>query len=171
MSRISRVLWCFFFALTLTLLTTPLMSAQQRLDKSPLSGGLLAARAFKAGRLHYQPAANGGIHNPDLTCSPAPCAFPNVDASEGGSAPVNEHPIAANPNNAMQLLSGGNDYNCGNIQGFFASGDGGSTWAHVCSPGSGGEGDPVVGYDLNNVAYAGGIQSGQQRLSVPPSQV
>ncbi|MBZ5721727.1 MAG: exo-alpha-sialidase [Acidobacteriia bacterium] len=161
MSRISRVAWCFIFALTLTLLLTPVLNAQQRLEKSPLSGGLLAARAFKEGRLHYVPATGANQHVPDLTCTPAPCAFPNVDAAEGGSAPSNEHPFAANPKNAMQLLTGANDYNCGNVQGYYASSDGGSTWTRVCSPGSGGEGDPVTGYDLNNVAYAGGIQSGQ----------
>ena len=159
LNKHARFFWCCLLALSLCTLFTTFTLAQSKLDKSPLSGGLLAAKAFKEGRIHFQPATTLG-HSPDLTCSPAPCAFPNVDASEGTSAPVNEHPIAANPNNAQQMLTGGNDYNCGNIQGFFATNDGGSTWNHVCSPGTGGEGDPVVGYDLNNVAYAGGIQSG-----------
>ena len=34
-------------------------------------------------------------------------------------------------------------------------------------PGSGGEGDPIVGYDLKNVAYAGGIQNSNVVLSSP----
>jgi hypothetical protein len=162
LSRNSRAIWGSIFALTLMLLLTPVLNAQVVLDHSPLSGGVLAARAVQQGRVQFQPGINSNSHiNPDtLMCTPAPCRFHEVDASEGGSNPVNEHPIAANPNNAMQLLTGGNDYNCGNIQGFFASNDGGSTWTHVCSPGSGGQGDPVVGYDLNNVAYAGGIQGG-----------
>ena len=157
----SRTVWCSILAFTLVLLFTPLLNAQNRhtIDK-PFSGGYQAAKAFKAGTLRVQPGT--GITNaaPSLTCSPAPCAFTPVDASEGGSLPVNEDPISVNPTNSSQILSGGNDYNCGNIQGFFASGDGGTTWTHVCSPGSGGEGDPIVGYDLNNVAHAGGIQSG-----------
>jgi hypothetical protein len=148
-------------AITLLVLLTPVLNAQAVLDHSPLSGGVLAARAFRQGRIQFQHGSIATQHNPDtLVCSPAPCRFKEVDASEGGANPVNEHPIAANPSNALQVLTGGNDYNCGNIQGFFASGDGGSTWTRVCSPGSGGEGDPIVGYDLNNVAYAGGIQNG-----------
>ena len=157
----SRTVWCSIVACTLVLLFTPLLNAQSRhtTDK-PFSGGYQAAKAFKAGTLKLQPGT--GITNaaPSLTCSPPNCAFTPVNASEGGSLPVNEDPISVNPTNSSQLLTGGNDYNCGNIQGFFASGDGGTTWTRVCSPGSGGEGDPIVGYDLNNVAHAGGIQSG-----------
>jgi hypothetical protein len=138
------------------------MSAQKRqTSDKPYSGGYQTAKAFKEGRIQLQGGTALVYHGgPDLTCSPAPCVFTPVDASEGGSLPVNEDPIAVNPTNNMQLLSGGNDYNCGNIQGFFASGNGGTTWTRVCSPGSGGEGDPIVGYDLNNVAHAGGIQNG-----------
>ena len=144
----------------LLMLLTPVLNAQV-LEKLPYSGAVLTARAIRAGRIQLHPTNPSNEVNPDLTCSPAPCAFPNVNASEGTSNPVNEHPIAANPNNPLQLLTGGNDYNCGNIQGFFASGDGGTTWTRVCSPGGGGQGDPVVAYDLNNIAYAGGIQSGR----------
>jgi hypothetical protein len=162
LSRISRVAWCFIFALSLTMLLTPVLNAQQKLGKSPLSGGLLAAKAFKEGRIHLTNATPTNRPSPfDLTCSPAPCALANVDAAEGGANPSNEYPFAANPSNPMQILTGANDYNCSNIQGYYASSDAGTTWVHVCSPGSGGEGDPVVGYDLNNIAYAGGIQSGQ----------
>jgi hypothetical protein len=161
LTRNSRVVWCCPFAVTLLLLLTPVLNAQNAqnvLGKSPLSGGLLAAKAFREGRIQPQFSGIGG-GNPDLTCSPAPCAFTPVQVS-GGGAMVDEDPVKANPNNPLQLLSGGNDYNCGNIQGFYASTDGGSTWTRTCSKGSGGEGDPVVGYDLNNIAYSGGIQSG-----------
>jgi hypothetical protein len=161
LSRNSRVVWCSLLACTLVVLLTPVLNAQnQHIFDKPYSGGYLAAKAFKEGRLQIQGNVTNRIAPPSLTCSPAPCPFTPVDASEGGSNPVNEDPIAVNPNNSMQILSGGNDYNCGNIQGFFASGDGGTTWTRVCSPGSGGEGDPIVGYDLNNVAHAGGIQNG-----------
>jgi len=95
-----------------------------------------------------------------LTCSPEPCVLPNVQASEGG-LPVNEDPIASNPRNPMQLLTGGNDYNCGSLQGFYASGDGGSTWSLNClntiSGFYSGAGDPIVGYDRNGFAYTGGV--------------
>jgi hypothetical protein len=127
------------------------------LPLSPHSAGLLVAAAVHAGRLSPQ---QGGP--PQITCSPAPCLFPNDQASEGGQ-PVNEDPIAANPANSQQLLSGGNDYNCSvSIQGFYTSGDGGSTWHHTCKttmPGFIGCGDPVVGYDLTGTAYIGGIES------------
>ncbi|MGH7489194.1 MAG: hypothetical protein ACREMY_26850, partial [bacterium] len=56
------------------------------------------------------------------------------------------------------------DYNCGNIQGFYASVDGGTTWTRKCSPGSGGQGDPVVGYDRLGNAFAGGIQGGSFKI-------
>lgn len=156
----TRVVWCSLLtSLLFIILLVPGISAQ--LDNNPLSGGVLAARAFKDGRLRVVPGNAGTL--PDiglLKCNPpVPCIFPNVNASEGGSNPVNEDPIAVNPNNGKQILTGGNDYNCSNIQGFFASSDGGSTWTRKCSPGSGGEGDPVVGYNLNNVAFAGGIQA------------
>jgi len=157
--RNSRVVWCSLFTLTCLLLLAP-MSSAQNIFKKPQSGGYLAAKAFKAGILRPQVGSVINVGNPDLTCSPAPCAFTPVKVSNIGSAMVDEDPVAVNPNNALQILSGGNDYNCGNIQGWYASSDGGSTWKDTCSPGSGGEGDPIVGYDTNNIAYAGGIQNG-----------
>jgi hypothetical protein len=60
----------------------------------------------------------------------------------------------------MQLLSGGNDYNCGSLQGFFASKNGGSTWNHTCMnviAGTGGAGDPAVAYNTTNKAFIAGI--------------
>jgi len=87
--------------------------------------------------------------------------LPNVQASEGG-LPVNEDPIAVNPVNSKQLLTGGNDYNCPSLQGFFASGDGGSTWSHTCMnalAGYSGSGDPGVAYDRNGIAFITGVDS------------
>src|SRR5713226_2157727 len=88
--------------------------------------------------------------------------LPNVRAS-GGGQPVNEDPVATNPANNSQLLSGGNDYNCANIQGFYASSDGGTTWNHTCMNNLGGssfgEGDPGVGYDTTGKAYITGIDA------------
>jgi Neuraminidase (sialidase) len=87
-----------------------------------------------------------------------------VQAS-GDGAPVNEDPIATNLRNPNQLLTGGNDFSCPNTLGFYASNDGGSTWTHTCFPGTNGEGDSIVGYDLNNVAYAGGVENSSVFLS------
>ena len=97
---------------------------------------------------------------PNLNCSPAPCVLPNVRASGIGTSPANETPIAVNPKNPQQILTGANDYNCSNIQGFYSSNDGGATWTRRCmgnvSPGVG-DGAPGVGYDLNGSAYITGI--------------
>lgn len=149
---------------TLVLAFTPVLSAQTAvLEKLPYSGGVLMSRAIRAGRVQLHSNGGNQVTNPDLTCTPAPCVYTPVRASEGGQ-PVNENPVAANPANAMNLLSGANDYNCSTLQGFFSSSDGGSTWSHTCLPlyqsGAFGEGDPIVGFDTNGVAYAGGIQSG-----------
>ena len=68
--------------------------------------------------------------------------------------------MAANPVKAAQMLSGGNDYNCPTTQGFFASKDGGATWNHTCLgalAGSGGVGDPIVGYNTSGEAFIGGV--------------
>jgi hypothetical protein len=129
--------------------------------RSPLSGSVLVAEALRAGRFRvpyiYRPQVNPFA----LTCSPVPCTTPNVQASGGGS-PVNETPIASNPKRPSHLLTGGNDYNCPNIQGFYASSNKGSTWNHTCLgsiPGGSGDGDPIVGYDLHNTAFIGGIDA------------
>ena len=162
-----RVSWCAISAFLILALLVPALNAQtdRPLGNSPLSSGVLAARAFRAGLLHPETGTLPEEGFPaSLSCPTAPCVFPNVLASEGGQ-PVNEDPVAVNPKNPLQILTGGNDYNCGNIQGFYATGDSGTTWTHTCYPGSGGEGDPVVGYDLNSVAYAGGIQNGDYVLS------
>jgi len=131
----------------------------------PYSGGVLVARAIRSG-LMQRPGQSGLSNlgsNPNLNCSPAPCVLPNVQASGIGTSPANETPVAVNPKNPKQLLTGSNDYNCPNIQGFYTSNDGGTTWTRTCmgnlSPGAG-DGDPGVGYDLNGNAYITGIDGG-----------
>ena len=102
--------------------------------------------------------------------------MPNVQAS-GGGKPVSETPIVVNPVNSKQLLTGAMDYNCGrSLQSFWASSDGGTTWSGGCAPlvkgANGGEGDPVVGYDLNGTAWRGGVdvtRSGQSEIAVSSS--
>jgi hypothetical protein len=98
-----------------------------------------------------------------LTCNSAPCVFPNVQASEGGS-PNPTDLIAVNLANPSQLLVATEDDNtdCKYV-GIHSTGDAGSTWAHSClspEPGDIGAGEgtqsPFVGYDANNIAYAGG---------------
>ncbi len=143
-----RVLACL---VSLVFLLPSVLLNAQTLPKSPISGGVLAARAYRAGLLHPQ-AANGLLPGGQiLTCSPTPCALPNVQAS-GGPQPVNEDPIATNLKNPKQLLTGGNDYNCSNIQGFYSSSRRRFDLDAQLFPREAvGEGDPIVGYDLRNV--------------------
>lgn len=142
---------------------TTMMTAQSTkspLPNSPVSTGVLMSRAVRAGRVHLTGSSLNRV-NPNLTCSPAPCTLPNVDAS---SSPVlaNETPVVVNPANPQQILTGANDYNCTNIQGFYASNDGGSTWTRTCLnalAGDFGEGDPGVAYDAAGTAYISGIDA------------
>jgi hypothetical protein len=166
LNRNSRVILTLISAFVLVTLLTPMLSAQV-FEKLPYSGGVLTSRAIRAGRLHLPPvnSSNDAVANPDLTCSPAPCVFTPVRASSGGQ-PSNESPLAVSPLDPNKFLSGANDYNCGNIQGFYATVDGGTTWTRKCSPGSGGQGDPVVGYDRLGNAFAGGIQSGSFKIFI-----
>jgi hypothetical protein len=131
------------------------------LPKSPVSTGVLMSRAVRAGTVHLTGSAVGPDIFPLLTCSPAPCALPNENISMS-SVLANETPVVVNPINAQQILAGANDYGCGNVQGFYASSDGGTTWKRNCLnaiAGDFGEGDPIVAYDLNGVAYIGGIDA------------
>ena len=81
------------------------------LENSPLSSGVLMARAIRSGAIRL-PAGIAAGHTAALNCKPAPCTLPNVQASEGGQ-PVDETPISVDPNNAKHVLTAGNDYNCG----------------------------------------------------------
>jgi hypothetical protein len=152
-------------------------AATSKLEKLPYSGDVLIARALRSGRIPWpHDVAESAAQFPPLTCKPVPCALPNVQASGGGS-PVSETPIAVNPLNPKELITGGMDYNCTkSLQGFWTSSDGGTTWAGGCAPlakgATGGEGDPVVGYDLNGTAWRGGLdvlRSGQSEIVVSSS--
>lgn len=128
---------------------------------SPVSGSVLVAQALRAGKIRVPFIYPQGVNPFALTCSPVPCTTPNVQASGGGS-PVNETPIGVDPGASSHLLTGGNDYNCPNIQGFYASSNKGSTWNHTCLgsvPSGSGDGDPIVGYDLHHNAFIGGIDA------------
>jgi hypothetical protein len=173
-------LFPFAFALALALPWSPVLAAQDsapKLEKLPYSGDVLMARALRSGRMPWpRTFRTGPVQFPTLTCKPTPCALPNVQASQG-SAPVSETPIVANPLNAKELLTGGMDYNCRkSLQSFWTSSDGGSTWAGGCAAvakgATGGEGDPVVGYDLNDTAWRGGLdvlRSGRGEVVVSSS--
>jgi hypothetical protein len=82
----------------------------------------------------------------------------NVRASEGGF-PVNETPIVVSPVDGRDVMTAGNDYNCGSTEGVFTSSDGGATFRHHCLPvvGPGGCGDPSVAYDLQGDAFVTAI--------------
>lgn len=142
-------------------------SSAVQLEKSPLSGGVLMARAIRAGKIDLKGLAPAG-KPPVLKCSPAPCSLPNVQASEGGQ-PVDETPISVDPNNSKHVITAGNDYNCSTLTGYYASTNGGKKWTATCGTlatgASGGDGDPVVGWDLNGIAYRGGIDATSDGLS------
>jgi hypothetical protein len=135
------------------------------LPRSPLSGSVLLAREIHSGAVQFpHPGTLTNDIHPHLSCSPAPCVLPNTQASIGHSGNiVNEDPIAVDPKNPLNLLSGGNDYNCGSsLAGFYLSTDGGNTWSATCigSITGFGCGDPGVGWDLHHTAYITSIDCG-----------
>jgi len=137
-------------------------SPNHLLPISPVSASVLVARGIRNGTIHPKGNAPGGDVITDLKCKPAPCVLPNKQASEGGR-PANEVPVAANPKSKKDLLTGANDYNCSNVQGFYSSSNGGKKWTTHCLDsfmGGFGEGDPGVGYDLNGNSYITGIDGG-----------
>ena len=92
-----------------------------------------------------------------LTCSPAPCVLPNVQVDNlmYGSEP---RALVVNPNNANEMVLAAEDGNCSSSQGFFSTTDGGSTWTgHGCTSSTNALGEPIVGYDLNNTVFGGGL--------------
>jgi hypothetical protein len=144
----------------------PAQPSHPWLVKSPLSASFQMARAINAGIL--RPSTGGeAIQPPALKCKPRPCALPNVRASRGPQ-PVNQTPMAVDPN-AGNLLTAGNDYNCPSLQGYYISVSGGASWSRSCgtvaSGSTGGGGQPIVGWDLNEVAYRGGADMFSQSTS------
>lgn len=131
---------------------------QAKLEQLPYSGSVLVARAIHAGTIHL---ANGNIFTQQPEVPKKKKVLKNVDASSGTTQAVDETPIAVNPVNTKQLITGGNDYACAAVRGFWTSNDGGKTWSGSCaqevSGSTSGGGDPVVGYDLNGTVYQGGI--------------
>jgi hypothetical protein len=132
---------------------------------------------FHAGLIQLHPKTGFALRvHRALTCSPAPCVFPDEQAANTGSAPTNETPVAADPNNPMHLTSASNDYNCPGIQGSYSSDNGGATWktSNQCmtfaSGYSFGDGDPVVGYDLLGNTYRGGIDGGRSGYTIAVSK-
>src|SRR6266567_605167 len=111
-----------------------------------------------------QAQAGSFASSPDLTCGPAPCVFPNMQVSSGGQ-PFLTNVLAADPADSGAMLIGAEDYNCNSRLGIFHSEDTGVTWTHACFPlRSNGEagGSPIAAYDLNGVAYVGGLQAPTQ---------
>jgi len=136
-------------------------SHRLQLPKSPISSSVLIARAIHSGQIKL-----AGSSIPSAPFKKG--LLKNVQAS-GGGQPVNEDPIAANPGNPLDLLTGGNDYNCANLQGFYATTDRGTNWTRTCMnaiSGNFGCGDPGVGYDLNNVLYISGLDCGSPSVAV-----
>jgi len=99
-----------YFALTAA---APASAVGSRPALAAVSGGVLNAQAVHQGRI-----------TPRAATAPNVTILPNVKISNNGNQPANEVPITANPNNAMQLESGANDYNCDSVQGFYNSDDG-----------------------------------------------
>jgi len=124
------------------------------LDKSPLSGSVLVARAIRQGKV--SPGAGAFARG---SASPSATVLPNVKAASNGSDISNEDPLTADPSNAQHMLSGANDYNCSALQGFYSSDDAGAHWRGHCMPvvGQGGCGDPDVAYDTQGNSYILGI--------------
>jgi hypothetical protein len=172
MTKASRNISFLLATLLLSLATIAnAQTARSPLENLPYSGGVLMSRAIRAGRVQL-PAGNAllPLQLPAETCSPAPCVLPNVNVFPS-SAPVNEVPMAVNPKNKKQLLTGSNDYNCGTVLGFDASNDGGATWNHTCfnTITGAGDGDPGVAYNLNGKAYISGIDAGASAIDFETS--
>ena len=147
--------------LLLSMATFTFAQSNSPLENSPISTSVLVSRAIRAGRIHLSGSTFNNPIQPNLTCSPVPCVLPNQNISQS-TVLANETPVVVNPKNPLQILSGANDYACANIQGFYSSGDGGTTWTRTCLnsiSGDFGEGDPGVGYDLNGNSYISGIDA------------
>lgn len=148
--------------ISLTLLAVPvLFVAATAAAQSPVQE-ILERSLLRAARMERANAPTPApVMNPELTCTPAPCVLPLVNAS-GTTMVASENPIAVNPSKPTQLLVGANDYSCANPNGFYASLDGGQTWNHTCInalTGESGQADPIVAYDLKGNAFIGDIDA------------
>lgn len=108
-----------------------------------------------------------------LTCSPAPCVLQPTQASEGGNGVLNA-PIVADPSTPQTLTVGSTDYNCyPSYVGIHSSRDGGANWNHSCVSSLNFEGNqyypggqPMVGYDREEVTYVAAEFAGNESESV-----
>jgi len=110
-----------------------------------------------------------------LSCSPAPCVLPPTQASNGSF----DAPIVADLAHPQNLILGNDNLDCPypTNSGFNLSFDGGSNWSDLfcMSPlfykgneyGAGG--GPILGYDLNGVAYIGGFYFNENQESLQGS--
>src|SRR5215469_1190349 len=96
----------FAFCASIASAQTPIV-----LPNTPESTSVLVGKAIHSGAIQLPVFSETPSFLPALTCSPVPCVLPNVQAS-GGTNIANEDPIAANPKNFSQLLTGANDYSC-----------------------------------------------------------
>jgi len=160
-TKVLRTVLPLLMALFLLLATVANAQTETvQLENLPLSSSMLMARAIQQGRVLVGGQPLIRLEVPDVSCSPAPCVLPNVNIFPS-TAPQNETPVVVNLKNHRQLLAGANDSNCANLQGFYNSSDGGTTWSHFCMANIAsiglGAGDPAVGYDLKGSAYIAGI--------------
>src|SRR5439155_5426934 len=97
----------------------------------------------------------GSASDPNL-----PYILPVVQASNNSFSPVNEDPIAANPDfTTNQLMTAGNDPFCTSMVGVYNSASGGTSWSSSCMPllaGATGCGHPGVAYGNGNLAIVVG---------------
>ena len=133
--------------------------------------GLLVTLVILAGIVGSSAhAADGAPGSGTLTCSPAPCVLAPVQATQGGF----DAPIVANPANQQDLILGSDDLQCPypTNSGFNLSSNGGTNWSLFCMESLlyngneyGGEGGPVLAYDLKGVAYTGNYYTNEDGQS------
>jgi hypothetical protein len=123
---------------------------------------VVAVVVLAAGQSSIPARDSGG--NGLLSCSPAPCVLPPTQVSFGVDAL--DAPIAADPANPARITVGADYPQCSPQSGlaFYVTNDGGSDWSTFCMvPFFSGQqeyipdGDPVLAYDRNGVAYIGGF--------------
>jgi hypothetical protein len=132
---------------------------QANWQRMPYSGGLLYATAVRNGWIRPRPSPRTLLET-DLKCrKPLKCTFKPRDASVGPE-PVNETPVAISVTKKIPLISGANDFNCPSILGFYVT-NRGAQWDRSCATlvNGSGNGDPIVGVDLNGTAYRGGLDA------------
>jgi len=109
---------------------------------------------------------------PLLSCNRAPCVLPNTQASNDPRS-VFPYQMAVNPSNPNQIMIGA--WDCQTDGGVLSTSDAGKTWDDSCLPALPNTAYlywTIVGYDLNNTAYAGaeaGFFGGGYGVQLSPS--